>query len=513
MIATCVLGAGALVAAGRAWQEKKECFTWCDVVKYVAKTGRNPIKFMPQALLEVMGRDAQPAKIRVGGIVGPFFYFAQDGDFISHVTSSRKYKRVNPLDFNYVPGADTLTRASGMKPFLEDFLEKSIWFQPSGEVHERQRELFLSFVPKFVTHDLQGEIYEHCATTLQQCIESNGAPTDLFDLLQEVVSIVQLHFISDYKLPEHWSVKDYCSVTNSAFGGMYSFARPSDEKTAKLVELTDDMLLRSGDKGLVYHMRENDTTNAPQERKKKELLHNLMAGLFLGQQSLANAGFWLALRLFSDKPASKQLLHELQANAGNLPLIIKEELRVHPPSSPFLMPFKALEDDVYNGTHIPKGSFVGMMPILVHLNEEIYRNAKHFDKDRFKDEVDERRASFQGRCPYGSGPAVPVADVHAAMRQNVRSHHANSESAQCPVGNQEYVPFGVGQATCPMQGFSISVISNLVMAIVRNWNVEIHDDHSLFEMPVEEHVTVDTGSRPVRSVRATFTPNLQKSSR
>ena len=46
----------------------------------------------------------------------------------------------------------------------------------------------------------QDEIHRLAKKSLPERIEENGANSDLFDLLQEVVAIVQLRFISDFEL-------------------------------------------------------------------------------------------------------------------------------------------------------------------------------------------------------------------------------------------------------------------------------------------------------------------------
>ena len=125
-IALGTTGAAAIaVSSLRVWKERDDLLTWCRLLRHMASKRRNPIRFMPQALLEAVGRDKEYARIRMFGLFGQFIVFPQHGNLISHVTSSGKYKRVNPLNKNLVPGAGLLTRCAGMQPFLEGFLESS----------------------------------------------------------------------------------------------------------------------------------------------------------------------------------------------------------------------------------------------------------------------------------------------------------------------------------------------------------------------------------------------------
>mmetsp|Transcript_54952 Transcript_54952/g.67347 ORF Transcript_54952/g.67347 Transcript_54952/m.67347 type:complete len:503 (-) Transcript_54952:388-1896(-) len=497
-----VLEAIAAVAVGsgsfRAVYDWPSCFNWLKMAWYFGSKGKNPVKSLPHALLEHFPGHSV-VKMRLFGIAGPQVFFLADEALVAHVTSSPRYRRVNPLDSRNFSFAEVLTKITGMKSFLQTFLDQSIWFQPYGDVHRRQRELFLSFVPKFLTQDKQAEVHELSRKLLEERIRENGRGADLFDLLQEVVSILQLHFISDYQLMPSMTVREYCDVTNSAFGGMYSFQSPSPEQVQKLSALCKHMLKHGGSEGLVQHMRDHASKDLSATQREVELLHNLMAGLFLGQQSLANGAYWVVLRL-AQEPETLALLRE---DLRLLPQLIAEELRLHPPSSPFLMPYKALEDDEFGGFKVPAGSIVAMMPILLHLNEDHWPEAKDFNKARFYETILDKRNEYQGHrpCSWSSGPA-PLAEVNAAMVQGNRT---------CPisgnVGSQKYCPFGVGKdATCPMQGFSISVLLNLLAIIIPEWDVEVHDlsEPSFSACPVTEHVNVDTGSRPWKRVKATF---------
>ena len=156
------------------------------------------------------------------------------------------------------------------------------------------------------------------------------------------------------------TIREYCDLTNSSFGGMYAFHSPSREETQKLAGLCKDMLRRGGKNGFVHYIRQHAPKKITKEQLEKELRHNLMASLFLGQQSLANGAFWVIVRLAQEP----ELLKEIRHNRSTLPEVIAEELRIHPPSSPFLMPYLALEDDEYKGLQIGAGDRVVVMPSL-----------------------------------------------------------------------------------------------------------------------------------------------------
>ena len=205
---------------------------------------------------------------------------------------------------------------------------------------------------------------------------------DLFSMLQKIVAILQLSFIMDYQLPDGWflvsmlstvcldlqslcllrilllrTVEKYLNVTNGVFGVLYASQRPSETDCQELEVLLDDMMQKAGPDGLLKHM-EKEGEEAP---CREEIRHNLTAGLLLGQQSLANALFWLVLH-FAEHP---DMLERVRKDEDQLAAMILEIFRTHPPSSPFLMPYLALEDDEYNDESIKKGDLIVIIPIML----------------------------------------------------------------------------------------------------------------------------------------------------
>jgi len=441
------------------------------------------------------------------GLCGPSIIFAGDPGLVTHITnesascatspcsleSMPKYLRVNPLDEHYNEWIGLITQLTGMKAFLDKSLAESIWFQPSGIVHKRQRKMFRSFAKKFGTRDSQVAIYSKAMEVMEALIVKNEQ-VDLFNKLQQIVAILQLHFIMDYSLPAGWSVEKYLEVTNGVFGAMYAFESPSEWHCQQLDELLNDMMQNADVHGLLNHM-EGEAVSP------EEIKHNLTAGLLLGQQSLANALFWFVL-YFAQNP---EMLDKVREDEKKLPAIILELLRTHPPSSPFLMPYLALRDDVYNGQIIKKGNLIVVIPILMHLDEDVWKNALTFDEGRFEAYVDKRRRLYKRdkETDRETGAASPT-EVFATMPLNPRDN--------CPVshskGPHDLCPFGVGEATCPMQGFSIALISNVARILIHKWTVEVHDLDSLND-PLIEHVLLDTGSRPWKRPYATFTPRTR----
>lgn len=102
---------------------------------------------------------------------------------------------------------------------------------------------------------------------------------------------------------------------------------------------------------------------------------------------------------------------------GRLPFIdyiVQETLRWGP-VSPIGVPHKSLDDDEYNGMHIPKGSFVYANARAMTHDERTYKNPDEFDPDR-----------FIPNSKGGAGEPFPVGQFGFGRRVCVGSHLAEA---------------------------------------------------------------------------------------
>ncbi|EFX03575.1 cytochrome p450 monooxygenase [Grosmannia clavigera kw1407] len=109
------------------------------------------------------------------------------------------------------------------------------------------------------------------------------------------------------------------------------------------------------------------------------------------------------LPTFSDRPALRYI-----------DLIVQETLRWCP-VSPVGVPHRALEDDVYDGMFIPKGSFVYANARAMTHDERVYQNPDRFEPDRF--------ASVE---EGGRGEPLPVGQFGFGRRICVGQHLAEA---------------------------------------------------------------------------------------
>src|SRR5437764_471933 len=141
--------------------------------------------------------------------------------------------------------------------------------------------------------------------------------------------------------------------------------------------------------------------------------------LAAGAQAPLRAMTW-GWYLLAQFPAAEERLHaELDAVLGArsptpedfprlvyLRRFIDETMRLYPPLPVMLR--TAVADDKACGRHIPKGSFIAIMPWVVHRHRKLWRDPERFEPDRFAPDRIASRSRY-AYIPFGVGPRVCVA--------------------------------------------------------------------------------------------------------
>jgi cytochrome P450 len=165
--------------------------------------------------------------------------------------------------------------------------------------------------------------------------------------------------------------------------------------------------------GRLLDARDADTG----EPLSTEALRNEAAVLFMaGHETTANTLAWTWF-LLSQAPDVEAKLHaELDAVLGgraptlaDLPrlvyarAVLEETLRLYPPVP--ILPREALRDEVYNGTRIPKGSLVLVVPWLLHRHRKLWEKPDHFIPERFLPGGAGAPSKF-AYIPFSIGPRI-----------------------------------------------------------------------------------------------------------
>jgi cytochrome P450 len=112
-------------------------------------------------------------------------------------------------------------------------------------------------------------------------------------------------------------------------------------------------------------------------------------------------------RVLGDRPPTVDDLKDLPYTR----MVCDETLRICPPV--WVYPRTALEDDVLDGYHVPKGAFVLICPYFAHRRPEAWPEPERFDPERFRSPGRRPPHEF---CPFGAG-ARTCAGLNFAMQE------------------------------------------------------------------------------------------------
>ena len=174
----------------------------------------------------------------------------------------------------------------------------------------------------------------------------------------------------------------------------------------------------AGGKDLLWRMATARDRETGRELGAAELRDEVLT-LAAGAQAPLRAMTW-GWYLLAQFPAAEERLHaELDAMLGArsptpedfprlvyLRRFIDETMRLYPPLPVMLR--TAVADDKTCGRHIPKGSFIAIMPWVVHRHRKLWRDPERFDPDRFAPDRIAARSRY-AYIPFGVGPRVCVA--------------------------------------------------------------------------------------------------------
>jgi cytochrome P450 len=187
---------------------------------------------------------------------------------------------------------------------------------------------------------------------------------------------------------------------------------------AILDEIIASCAARAGskDQSVISRLLEakDEETGAPLSR---EAIRNEVAVIFMaGHETTANSLAWTWFLLSQAFEVEAKFHAELDAVLGgrapildDVPQLVytraiyEEALRLYPPVP--LLPREALREEVFQGTRIPKGSLVFVVPWLLHRHKNLWEKPDAFIPGRFLGDNAARISKFQ-YIPFSIGPRI-----------------------------------------------------------------------------------------------------------
>ena len=211
---------------------------------------------------------------------------------------------------------------------------------------------------------------------------------------------------------------------------------PAVRRSARRIHAVLDEVIETSQKlntenSSVIHRLQDAHTNGTGAPLTREALRNEIAVLFLaGQETTANSIAW-TWYLLSQAPEVEAKLHEeidrvvgdrspALSDIQNLVYtraIFDEALRLYPPIP--VLPREAVMEERYRDRVIPKGSFIFVVPWLLHRHRALWENPDHFIPERFLPENAAKIHKFS-YIPFSIGPRI-CAGLSLGMTEAVLS--------------------------------------------------------------------------------------------
>ncbi len=162
------------------------------------------------------------------------------------------------------------------------------------------------------------------------------------------------------------------------------------------------MLLAAGD---------GEANASSDEQIRDEIMTLFMAG----HETTANTLTWsLFLLAQNDEVDSRAALAARDGDRDYLARVVKEVLRLYPPA--WIIGREALRDvTLSDGSHIPAGTTVFMVPLLLHRKPQFFKNPEAFEPERW---LEEEPPPF-AYIPFGGGARRCIGDEFALRETTI----------------------------------------------------------------------------------------------
>lgn len=131
------------------------------------------------------------------------------------------------------------------------------------------------------------------------------------------------------------------------------------------------------------------------------------------------------------------------ADLPNLPytkMIVEETMRLYPPV--WMFPRDAVEDDVIDGYHIPKGSMLFLSPYISQRNPKYWDDPETFRPERFSDAEASQRVR-NTYYPFGAGPRTCIGNHFAMLESQIVLATIGQQFRVRPVEGQQVEPASI----------------------------------------------------------------------
>lgn len=240
--------------------------------------------------------------------------------------------------------------------------------------------------------------------TVVKALFSGAANEEDVAQLQYITETAQKMLIKELRQPYlHWwfrlsgKTKRNIAFTHSSrdiLRRIVDERRKQPEKTADLLDMLMEATYEDG-----THMSE------------EQLIDEILILFIAGHETTSNTLTFFCELLARNPEVQEKLLEEVSGNDTSESLmqriqqstyanaVINEVMRLYPPV--YFIDRVSLEDDVYNGMHIPKNTSILMSVYEIHRHVDYWEEPYQFKPERFLEEPNKSQTAYY---PFGAGP-------------------------------------------------------------------------------------------------------------
>jgi cytochrome P450 len=172
----------------------------------------------------------------------------------------------------------------------------------------------------------------------------------------------------------------------------------------------------------LIRVRDEETGESMTDQQVRD---EVMSSIIAGHETVSTGLTWIWYLLSKNPAVARRLRAELdEVLCGRPPtlqdleqlrytmMVVQEGLRLYPPL--WVNARTPLEDDVIDGYHIEKGSFILLSEYVTHRHPDFWENAEGFDPERFTPERSAGRHRW-AYVPFGGGPRKCIGMPFALM--------------------------------------------------------------------------------------------------
>lgn len=346
----------------------------------------------------------------------------------------------------------------------------------SGASWQRQRKLIQpGFHRKRIVSlitEMQRSIEQHCKELNEAAAKGTPVAVDVFTLqltfriiaraiftdgfnqqemewLDDIMTRIQQYVVYPIRMP---MLEPYFRITGQERKHL-EYAAQVEEKMLERVYARRNQASEPKD-DLLQMLLDSRYEDDGEPMEDRQLIHEVMILFAAGHETSANALTWLLVLLDRHPEEREKVRAEMESVLGDkvpeasdlkqlpyLTAVIEEAMRLYPPA--WITDRVALENDEFDGIHIPKGMVVVPYIYGIHHSPALYDDPEEFRPERMLQKNKKQRHLY-AFMPFGGGPRLcigfnfAIIEIQLAMIHLLRHYDFKLLNSE-PVVPQPYL--------------------------------------------------------------------------